>query len=126
MKNTEIVLRERVQMMRNNALRTTGNKMMIEENNEQVEIDEPEELLSYWEWKNRGYQVPRGTKAKAYIQLWSRNKETGNWYMKSTPHFTFDQVVPVEEAENEFQTIAQFETGLPFGDFENIPQPAMA
>ena len=115
MKNADIVLNERINMMRRNALRTTDKMITIVENGTEVQINEPEELRSYWEWRNLGFQVPKGTKAKAYIDLWNLNRETGSWFKKSTPHFTRDQVISIEEANQQ-----NTEENIPFGDFTKV------
>lgn len=103
MKNEEIIMKTRIQLMRNGKIGTTGNKMtIIDQNQQEVEIDEPAEIHTYVGWKRAGYQVPKGTKAKVFIPIWTyQRQEDGSsvMFQRNAPFFTPDQVEKIEEVE---------------------------
>ena len=72
MKNEEIIMQTRVNLMNARVIGTTGRKMeWKDKDNNPIEIDEPAEIHTYTGWKQRGYQVPRNTKAKIFIPIWN-------------------------------------------------------
>lgn len=99
MKNEQIIMNTRVQLMRNGQLSTTGKKMTyVDADGVESQIDEPAEIHTYTGWKMRGFQVPQGTKSRIFIPTWTRTAE-GGWTQRNAPYFTPEQVVPIEEAE---------------------------
>ena len=103
MKNEEIIFNTRVNLMNARIIGTTGNKVTVIQNEQEVEIDEPAEIHTYVGWKRKGFQVPKGTKAKVFIPIWNYiNNPDGSQTMiqRNAPFFTPEQVVPIEEVED--------------------------
>jgi len=108
MKNEQIIMNTRVQLMRNGQIGTTGRKMnYADADGVETQIDEPAEIHTYTGWKMRGFQVPQGTKSRIFIPTWSRTAE-GGWTQRNAAYFTPDQVVPIEEAEPKQDTTDGF------------------
>ena len=105
MKNEEIIMRTRVNLMNSRVIGTTGNKMeWMTSEGEVIEIDEPAEIHTYTGWKRRGYQVPKGAKAKVFIPIWNYSTdEEGNttMFQRNAPFFTPDQVEKIEVTEEQ-------------------------
>lgn len=103
MKNEQIIMNTRINLMRNGQLGTTGRKMEYVDNDGVIsEIDEPAEIHTYTGWKQRGFQVPRGTKARVFIPIWNYiTDEEGNTVMmqRNAPFFLPDQVEKIEIEE---------------------------
>ena len=69
-------------------------------------VEEPEAIHTYATWKQLGYQVKKGQKAKASFTIWKhvagkKNEETGEeseskMFMKKASFFTFEQVEKIE------------------------------
>ena len=111
MTNAMIILTNSLSLMEQGVLKATGEKLIVEENGEKKELDVPEEIHTYAEWKNRGFQVQKGEKAKAQFPIWkymvkkkkqeevSENEEPtedGYCRMVNAYFFTRDQVQPIE------------------------------
>lgn len=75
MTNNMIILMERVRLMKDGIIGTTGQTFEIEdsEGNKQI-INEPEPIFTYASWKNMGYQVKKGEKHIAEIMIWKMGK----------------------------------------------------
>ena len=72
MKNEQIIMNTRINLMRNGQLGTTGRKIeYVDRDGFVSEIDEPAEIHTYTGWKQRGFQVPKGTKARVFIPIWN-------------------------------------------------------
>lgn len=99
MKNEQIIMNTRVNLMRNGQLGTTGRKMnYVDADGVESQIDEPAEIHTYTGWKRLGFQVPKGTKAQIFIPTWTRTAE-GGWLQRNAPYFKPDQVQPIEEVD---------------------------
>ncbi len=100
MKNEQIIMNTRVNLMRNGQLGTTGRKMnYVDADGVETQIDEPAEIHTYTGWKRLGFQVPKGTKAQIFIPTWTRTAE-GGWLQRNAPYFKPDQVQPIEETND--------------------------
>lgn len=101
MKNEDIIMKTRIQLMKNGMIGTTGRKIKIIDNNQQeVEIDEPAEIHTYTAWKRLGFQVPKGTKAKIFIPIWNyQTLDDGTQlkFQRNAPFFTPEQVEIIED-----------------------------
>ena len=75
MTNNMIILMERVRLMKDGIIGTTGRTFEIEdsEGNKQI-INEPEPIFTYASWKSMGYQVKKGEKHIAEIMIWKMGK----------------------------------------------------
>lgn len=110
MKNEEVIMQTRVNLMNNRVIGTTGRKMEWHDRDGVViEIDEPAEIHTYTGWKQRGFQVPKGTKCKVFIPIWNYvTLEDGTTTMmqRNAPFFTPEQV---EKIEVEVQEVADMQ-----------------
>lgn len=104
MTNEQIIMNTRVRLMNNRVIGTTGKKMeYVDRDGVVTEIDEPAEIHTYVGWKRRGFQVPKGTKAKVFIPIWNYSTdEEGNttMFQRNAPFFTPEQVIKIEESED--------------------------
>ena len=69
--NSEIILRESLNLVNAGVLKTTG-RVFIQElpDGSKVEIPEPEQIHTYNGWRDLGYQVKKGEKANASFPIW--------------------------------------------------------
>ena len=108
MTNEQIIMNMRIKLMRSGVIGTTGKKMELVDNDGVVtEIDEPAEIHTYVGWKRRGFQVPKGTKAKVFIPIWNYSTdEEGNttMFQRNAPFFLPSQVeeIKAEITEEDF------------------------
>ena len=108
MTNEQIIMNMRIKLMRSRVIGTTGKKMELVDNDGVVtEIDEPAEIHTYVGWKRRGFQVPKGTKAKVFIPIWNYSTdEEGNttMFQRNAPFFLPSQVeeIKAEITEEDF------------------------
>lgn len=104
--NSQIIFQESMKLMEQGILKPTG-RIFIQElpDGSKVELPEPEPIHTYNGWKELGYQVKRGQKAKASFTIWkyagkkALNEETGEMeeidgkcFPKKSFWFTADQV----------------------------------
>lgn len=112
MTNSEIILRESLELMKNGILKATG-RVFVQElpDGQRVELPEPEPIHTYNGWKDLGYQVKKGEHAKATFPIWkysgkkgeeAKSEEVngeeesgGKCWMRKAFWFTFDQVEKV-------------------------------
>lgn len=102
MTNGEIILLQSLELMKQGVLKSTGRVFIKEmEDGTKVELPEPEPIHTYNGWKELGYQVKKGQKAKACFMIWKyhgkKDEETGEvkdgkCYQRKAFWFTFDQV----------------------------------
>lgn len=76
MTNNQIIFNERMNLLEAGILHSTGRKMRCcytDDNGEVSEmvVDEPEDLHTFKEWKDRGYMVQKGQKAIARFTIWN-------------------------------------------------------
>ena len=108
MTNEQIIFNERITLMDDGIIGTTGRTITVEnENGEKIEMKEPEELHTYQAWKSLGYQVKRGQKCKATILIWKHTVKKGKekqdedeekMFMTKAFFFTGDQVEPIAQS----------------------------
>lgn len=117
MTNTQIILNNSIALMKAGVLRPTTEMMVLTYENENGEkiaekMPVPEVIHTFAEWKRLGYQVKKGSKAKASFPIWKYctrrnqeseentdsdvNTESGRCYMNKAFWFTFDQVQPIQ------------------------------
>lgn len=109
--NFEIILNESIALMNEGKIGSTGRKitMVIEKNGEKIkeQIDEPEPIKTYAEWKRLGRQVQKGQKAIAQFTIWNYTEgkkkdqeeekeqqslmKNGYFYMKKASFFKASQ-----------------------------------
>ena len=99
--NSEIILRESLNLVKKGILKTTG-RVFVQElpDGSKVETPEPEPIHTYNGWRDLGYQVKKGEKAKASFPIgkWAGKKdeetgqESGRCWQRKAFWFTADQV----------------------------------
>ena len=73
MTNEQIIGTERIRLMNEGLIGTTGKEIEItDENGLTKTIKEPDEIHTYQVWKNLGQQVRRGSKAITKLKIWKR------------------------------------------------------
>jgi antirestriction protein ArdC len=99
--------------MEEGTLKGTGKYITVKyEDGTTATIEQPEEIHTFNGWKERGYSVKKGEKAKAKIAIWKytekqkpEEEKTGNpiedapvshMFMKLSAFFTFEQVEPTK------------------------------
>lgn len=104
--NRQIILQNALQLMEQGILKGSGEKAVQElPDGTKIEIELPEVIHTYNGWKERGYQVKRGQKAKATFVIWryigkkvqdeesgAETEIDGKCIPKKSSWFTFDQV----------------------------------
>lgn len=116
MTNAMIILLESVKLMEEGILKSTGEKMIVEDEGVKKELDVPEPIHTYQAWKSMGYQVKKGSKAVAQFPVWKyitgkmkeaevnddvdveQNENRGYCRMKTASFFTRGQVEKIKEA----------------------------
>jgi hypothetical protein len=120
MTNAMIIFNESVRLMEEGKIKGTGKFITVEnEDGTKTELELPEELHTFQKWKELGYSVKKGEKAKATFSIWKHttkmlNTNTGNaetdkmnqqindqggeskMFMKLSAFFTFSQVQPIK------------------------------
>lgn len=115
MTNAMIILLESVKLMEEGVLKSTGQKIVIEDaEGNKKELDVPEPIHTYQAWKSLGYQVKKGSKAVAQFPVWKfinskmeieevrndvdveQNENKGYCRMKVASFFTMEQVEKME------------------------------
>ena len=92
MTNAQIILNESINLMEQGKLNGTGNMITVitvnaEGQEEKKQIEEPEPIHTYAAWKQLGFQVKKGSKAVAQINIWkhvSRKEEVEVKYTDGT------------------------------------------
>lgn len=103
MTNAQIIFNERVRLMEENKIGTTGRTILVQDNEgNELELAEPEEIHTFAAWKSLGYSVKKGEKAVAKFTIWKyaekkveegKDEETiKNMFMKSSCFFAQSQV----------------------------------
>ena len=83
MTNEMIIMNERVRLMNEGYIGTTGREIEYVDNSGCLhKIKEPDEIHTYQVWKQLGYQVRRGSKAITQLRIWKyvegRRDDDGN------------------------------------------------
>ena len=106
MTNAEIITNAQIQLMEDGIIKGTGR--MIEAlitdkdgNETRKMIEEPEAIHTYGGWKELGYQVKKGEKAKASFTIWkyvkpkkkdeNQEEPESRMFMTKASFFTIDQ-----------------------------------
>lgn len=113
MTNAQIIFNERVRLMEEQRIGTTGRVIEVLNMNGETEfINEPEEIHTYQAWKALGYQVKRGEKAIAKFTIWKykagkveveaegdgeEQEQKGMMFMKLSHFFSESQVEAVKK-----------------------------
>lgn len=108
MTNAEIILENRIFLMKEGVLEATEDKMTINGK----EINVPEEIHTFDAWKKLGYQVQKGEHAVAKFKIWKfksngkkkdnedeedQKQVSGRCFMKMAFFFTAKQVQPIKK-----------------------------
>lgn len=115
MTNEEIILSNRVFLMENGVIKGTGEKFVFTDEQGTREIEVPEEIHTFNEWKKLGYIVKKGEHSVAKFPIWNISKkkskkteaenaneengeeqENGRYYKKVAFFFTLEQVEKIE------------------------------
>ena len=112
MTNEKIILHASMELMEQGIIKGSGEFFQTtipDEEGNMVEktIEMPEPIHTFQKWKELGYSVMKGQKAKASFMIWkysSKTKEDENgeeiedsrMFMKKAFFFTFDQVEPIK------------------------------
>ncbi len=71
MTNEQIILNDRIRLMNEGVIGTTGRNIVIEDSEGRKTLTkEPEEIHTYMEWKRRGYTVRHGEKCISALPIW--------------------------------------------------------
>lgn len=122
MTNAQIIMNNRVFLMQEGIIKAAGTGEMIEIETEEgiVEVEMPEEIHTFNEWKRAGFMVQKGQHAVAKFQIWMPKKAkkkaedaedqegqkrddeeakmaAKGFYKKVAAFFTVDQVKPIEK-----------------------------
>lgn len=69
--NGQIIMQASLELMKQGILKGSGEMAMQElPDGTKIEIELPETIHTYNGWKERGYQVKKGQKAKASFTIW--------------------------------------------------------
>lgn len=82
--NSQIILTQSLELMKQGVLKGTG-RILVQElpDGSKVELPEPEPIHTYQTWKSLGFQVRKGQKAKCSFVIWkyigrkTLNEESG-------------------------------------------------
>lgn len=120
MTNTEIIMQNRVFLMEQGVIKgIEGTRMLWKDEEGEREIQMPEEIRTFDDWKRMGYMVQKGQKAIARFQIWMPKKKkkkekeaeperndveaeekeesAKGFYKKVAFFFSLDQVKPITE-----------------------------
>ena len=114
MKNEEIILKERIRLMEEGLLGSTGRLLKVKTEDGEKEVPEPLPIHTYAGWLELGYRVSRGQHAIADFPVWKmrpagkrRDKKTGaevaydaRMMLVKAFWFSPDQVEKMEESED--------------------------
>ncbi len=101
MTNAMIIFNESQRLAEEGILNYTGKECMyVDENGEEQIYKEVEPIHTYAIWKEMGYQVQKGEKAKAQIVIWKfvggkeeeNEEKDSKMFMKKASFFTMAQV----------------------------------
>ncbi len=110
MTNAQIILNARIELMEQGVIGSTGRYISLEKDDGSREIiPEPEEIFTYSAFLEQGYQVKKGQKAIASIEIWKhtdadirKDKNSGDevevaekMFKKTAYFFRRNQVEPI-------------------------------
>ncbi|SDB68378.1 ArdC-like ssDNA-binding domain-containing protein [Butyrivibrio sp. INlla16] len=109
MTNEQIIFNERMELMNSGVIGKSGRKITVKDmDGNSKEIEEPEQMHTFMEWKKRGYAVKHGEKAISKFPIWKHttrkaekegDADQEKMFMKVAFFFTASQVEPIETAE---------------------------
>lgn len=102
MDNRTIILNERLRLLGDGILTTTGRKTTIMTDDGEVEIDEPEPIYTLQEWGRMGYSVVKGEHAVAAIEIWIPRKDRKSGSGDSSSEIKADSPLDVTPKKPEF------------------------
>ena len=112
MTNAQIIFNAQLKLMEQGVIGSTGRQLTYEKEDGTKElVPEPEPIHTYAIWKELGYQVSKGQKAIATIQIWKhtepatrKDKNSGEemevgekMFMKTAYFFKRDQVEEISK-----------------------------
>jgi hypothetical protein len=105
MTNENIIMEQRINLMKAGKIGTTGRTMEITDGfGRKINLPEPEAIHTFAHWKSLGFKVIKGQKAIAKFPIWKyttkkvQNEETGeeeqksSMFMKAACFFSASQV----------------------------------
>ena len=107
MTNAQIIMNESINLLENGIIKGTGRMLeavIVDKDGNETKkmVEEPEAIHTYAAWKQLGYQVKKGEKAKASFIIWkhvagkkkeeSEEQEESKMFMKKAHFFTIGQV----------------------------------
>lgn len=108
MTNAQIIMNESINLLENGIIKGTGRMLeaiIVDKDGNETKkmVEEPEAIHTYATWKNLGFQVKKGEKAKASFVIWkcvagkkqdeeSDEQPENKMFMKKAHFFTLDQV----------------------------------
>ena len=109
MTNEQIIFHQRMALMKEGIIGTTGRTITVEdEEGNKSTIEDPEVIHTFSEWKRRGFTVKKGEKAITKFTIWkhvvnkakSDNEEDKERMIQKVAFFfTASQVEPIEEKQ---------------------------
>ena len=109
MKNADIIWIERMNLLRDGKIPSTGRKIEVPLENGGVHVvEEPIAIHTFQAWKTRGFSVKRGEKAIAKFPIWKysevktegedgEEQNKGRMFMKNSCFFSAEQVEPIKK-----------------------------
>ena len=112
MTNAQIIFNESIRLVEDGIIKGTGRMLEAiitdkDGNEEKKLIEEPEAIHTYATWKQLGFQVKKGEKAKASFTIWkyvegkkeeeSDEEPESKMFMKKAHFFTMDQVEKISK-----------------------------
>lgn len=91
MDNRTIIIKERIRLLGNGLLKTTGRKTTITTEEGEIEIEEPEPIYTLQEWGKKGYSVKKGEHAIAAVEIWVTKKKQKEYDDKKSKEITTTQ-----------------------------------
>ena len=112
MTNAQIIMNESINLLENGIIKGTGRMLealIVDKDGNETKklVEEPEAIHTYAVWKQLGFQVRKGEKAKASFTIWkcvAGKKEEecdeqpeNKMFMKKAHFFTIDQVEKITQ-----------------------------
>ncbi len=108
MTNEQIILKERIELMKSGKIGTTGKFIVVEDGEgNKKKVKEPAQLHTFFAWKKKGYKVKHGEHAITKLDIWklaskdskgTDEEDKEKSFMKKTMFFFTDsQVEPIAE-----------------------------
>lgn len=109
MTNERIILNESIKLMNAGTIGTTGNIITVENpDGSKFQVNEPEPIHTFATWRALGYQVKRGEKSIAKIDIWKCTIKPVELKAKNE---SGDDVTITQDAKNMFLKTAFFFKG---------------